>query len=368
MYLKRLCLINFKNIRDADLAFSGNLNCFVGDNGTGKTNVLDSVYYLSMCKSAFNLTDGQSVNHDADFFMIDGHYTISGERNEHISCGFKRGSGKTIKRNQKDYEKLSEHIGRLPVVLVAPSDTSLINESGEDRRRFVNTMISQLDGEYLNALIKYNHILAERNKLLKQQRSSNFSEIIDVLDMQLASYGETIHKKRTALIEQLSPVVEYYYAKLSGDREDVSIGYKSELNGSPFEEILKESREKDMFLQYSTAGIHRDDIVMKISGYPLRKFGSQGQQKSFLIALKLAQFEIITQRTNLLPILLLDDIFDKLDMTRVERLITLVSDSKFGQIFISDSNKVRLETILAGINKDYKLFEVESGVVKETGQ
>jgi len=362
MILQRLALINFKNIREAELTLCGKLNCFVGDNGTGKTNLIDAVHYLSMCKSAFNLTDGQSVNHDADFFLLDGYYTV-GENREEITCGFKKGNGKVLKRNGKEYEKLSEHIGLLPVVLVSPSDTSLIHESGEDRRKFLNTLLSQLDKGYLHALIKYNRILAERNKLLKQAFGGNSAEILEVLDMQLADAGNRIHAKRRELIEKLSPIVEKYYAVLSGDREQVQISYKSELNDTPFEELLKSAAEKDCIMQHTTVGIHRDDIRMKIGGYPLRKYGSQGQQKSFLVALKLAQFEVIEQHCRYKPILLLDDIFDKLDMERVERLIRLVSNERFGQIFITDSNKVRLDGILKSLEQDFRVFTVHEGII-----
>lgn len=366
MYLQKLSLVNFKNITEAELGFCRKLNCFVGDNGAGKTNVIDAIYYLSMCKSAFNLTDGQSIRHGGDFFVLEGQYTIGEDRRESIYCGFKRGNGKILKRNSKEYEKLSEHIGLLPVVLVSPSDTTLINESGEDRRRYLNSLLSQLNREYLNTLIKYNHILAERNKLLKQPDSSGFSDIMEVLDMQLVDLGNKIYNRRKELIADLTPIVEQYYAALSNERETIGLSYKSDLNDSPFEDLLKASYERDRIMQHTTVGIHRDDIQMRISEHALRKFGSQGQQKSFLVALKLAQFEIINSRCGYKPILLLDDIFDKLDMQRVERLIRLVSDERFGQIFITDSNKVRLDLILEGIEQDYKLYTVTDGVISES--
>ena len=363
MNLRRLSLVNFKNIRETELEFCAKLNCLVGDNGTGKTNLIDAVHYLSMCKSAFNLTDGQSVCHDADFFLLDGRYTV-GENREEITCGFKKGGAKVLKRNGKEYEKLSEHIGLLPVVLVSPSDTSLIHESGEDRRKFLNALLSQLDKTYLLNLIRYNRLLAERNKLLKQPYSGNFTEILEVLDMRLADTGTRIHDRRRELVETLAPVVGKYYAVLSGDREQVDISYKSELNETPLEELLRAACEKDRLLQHTTVGPHRDDIRMKIGGWPLRKYGSQGQQKSFLVALKLAQFEVIESHCGCKPILLLDDIFDKLDMERVERLIRLVSDERFGQIFITDSNKVRLDGILESLAQDFRLFTVTDGIIR----
>ena len=363
MYISKASLLNFKNIRDAELAFSGNINCFVGDNGAGKTNVLDAVYYLSMCKSAFNLTDGQSVNHDSDFFIVEGSYVIGG-RHETVSCSFRKGAGKVLKRAGKEYEKLSEHIGLLPVVLVSPCDNSLINESGEDRRRFLNAVISQTDRAYLNTLIKYNRLLAERNKLLKGAGSPGFSSVLEVLDMQISAAGDEIYAKRRRLVEDMAPVVAKYYGILSGDREQVSVSYRSDLDDGPMAEALTRASERDRVMQHTTAGIHRDDLRMGIGGHSLRKYGSQGQQKSFLIALKLAQFEIIAAACGYRPILLLDDIFDKLDMQRVERLIRTVSEERFGQIFITDSNKVRLGGILDGIDREYKLFTVDGGEVK----
>ena len=367
MYLQHLSVVRFKNIAEAELDFGPKLNCFTGDNGTGKTNLIDAIHYLSLCKSAFNLTDGQCVCHEADFFMLDGRFTV-GESREQIACGFKKGGGKVLKRNGKEYEKLSEHVGLLPVVLVAPSDTALIHESGEDRRKYLNSLLSQLDKTYLQALIKYNRILAERNKLLKQPSVAGFGDILEVLDLQLADLGTTIHGKRQALIDALAPVIRDCYAALAGDgAEEVEIAYRSELTETPMNELLKNSFERDRLLQHTTAGIHRDDLRMKIAGYPLRKYGSQGQQKSFLVALKLAQFEIIERQCRYRPILLLDDIFDKLDRQRVERLIRLVSDDRFGQIFVTDSNKVRLDGILDGLSRDYKLFTVRGGEFSEAG-
>ena len=362
MILQRLSLVNFKNIREAELSFCAKLNCLVGDNGTGKTNLVDAVYYLSLCKSAFNLTDGQSVNHDADFFVLEGRYTVGGSREE-VVCGFKKSGGKVLKRNGKEYAKLSEHIGLLPVVLVSPSDTALIHESGEDRRRFLDTLLSQLDREYLHQLIRYNRVLAERNKFLKAPYTLDSAGLLDVFDAQLADAGTRIHARRRELIEQIAPHVEHFYRALSDDREQVGIAYRSELNEVPFSELLLSCRDRDRVMQHTTAGIHRDDLRLTIGGWPLRKYGSQGQQKSFLVALKLAQFEVIAAHCRYKPILLLDDIFDKLDMARVERLIRLVSDDRFGQIFITDSNKVRLDSILEGLEPEYRLFAVAGGKV-----
>lgn len=363
MYLNRLSLINFKNIAETQLDFSPRINCFVGDNGTGKTNLLDAVYYLSMCKSAFNLTDGQCTRHGSDAFMVNGVYRSPGDRNENVVCSCKRGYPKKLCRNAKEYEKLSDHIGLIPLVLVSPADISLIHESGEERRRYLNSFISQYDRDYLSALVRYNQALGERNKLLKQQHTGGFDDILEVLDLQLAALGTALFRKRKQLASELSPVVAAYYRDLSGDREQVELSYRSELEEFPFEELLRQSRSRDLANQFTTAGVHRDDLRMTIGGYPLRKYGSQGQQKSFLVALRLAQYDLLAIRHDIRPILLLDDVFDKLDMERVQQLITLVGDSRFGQIFITDCNKVRLESVLAQSGCDYTLFRVGDGEI-----
>ena len=278
-------------------------------------------------------------------------------------CAKVRLAFQTLSAYGKEYDKLSDHIGLLPIVMIAPSDTALINESGEERRRYLNSLISQLDRDYLATLIKYNRILAERNKLLKNQTVSNFNEMLEVFDMQLSMLGDSLHKRRQTLIEELAPLVAEAYTKLSGDREQVELSYRSELNDTPMEELLNQSRQKDLINQFTTCGVHRDDIRMSIGGYPLRKYGSQGQQKSFLVALKLAQYDLVMTHSNRQPILLLDDIFDKLDMQRVEQLIGMVSQERFGQIFITDCNKVRLVGILQSNRCDYTLFNVADGSI-----
>lgn len=364
MFLERLSILNFKNIEQCDLTFSANINCLLGNNGTGKTNLLDAVYYLSISKSAMNLTDGQCVRHSQDFFMLTGHYTLgTSQRREEIICAFKRGGGKVLKRGGKEYERMSEHIGLLPVVMVSPQDTALINESADERRRFLNTFLSQIDKSYLGALVRYNHLLAERNKLLKT--GSNFADVLSIVNMQMSDAASVIYRKRSEFVEQLSPLVSQYYRAISDDREDVEIRYKSDLHTAPLEQLLEQSEAKDRIIGHTTVGIHRDDLMMSILDYPIRKYGSQGQQKCILIALKLAQFDIILQSTGLRAILLLDDVFDKLDFMRVERLIEIVSGDHFGQIFLTDSNKVRIENIITKIATQHKIFTVEAGTFSE---
>ena len=360
MYLKKLSLINFKNIREENLEFRPGINCFVGDNGAGKTNVIDAVYFLSMCKSSLAMTDGQNMRHGSDFFLLDGQYLTDEGRSESVVCAFARKGGKTLKRNGKEYERLSDHVGLIPVVIVSPADTMLISDAADERRRYLNGFISQLDRAYLQALVRYNAVLGERNRLLKISRDE---QMLCIYDRQLVEQGGIIHRKRSEIAALLEPEVARYYRHLSSDREQVTLEYRSELNDTPFEELLLKSREKDFVNGFTTAGIHRDDLVLHIGGYPLRKYGSQGQQKSFLVALKLAQYDIVAAHCGHRPILLLDDIFDKLDMQRVEQLIGIVSDERFGQIFITDCNKVRLEGILSGNRCDYTLFSVADGTV-----
>ncbi len=364
MYLRKLSLLNFKNIAESELAFGSGINCLVGDNGAGKTNVIDAVYYLSMCKSAFGMTDGQSVRHGTDFFMAEGDYQTDHEKSERIVCSFSRKGGKVLKRNGKEYERLSEHVGLIPAVIVSPADSILISDAADERRRFLNAFISTLDRPYLTALMRYNAVLSERNRLLKMQPDE---VMLGIYDQQLIEHGTAIHACRARFVERLQPLVERYYRLLSGDREQVELVYKSELNERPFEAVLQEARVKDQINEFTTSGIHRDDLVLRIGGYPLRKYGSQGQQKSFLIALKLAQYTILTEERNERPILLLDDLFDKLDASRVEQLIQLVSHEGFGQIFITDCNPTRLKRILDRAGGSYTLFSVADGIAIREG-
>ena len=289
MFLKKISLLNFKNIEQAELALCRGVNCLVGDNGAGKTNVIDAVYYLSMCKSSLPMTDGQSIRHGADFFLAEGQYLTDGGKSENIVCSFSRKGGKVLKRNGKEYERLSDHVGLVPAVIVSPADSALISDAADERRRYLNAFISQLDRSYLAAVMRYNAVLAERNRLLKNMPDET---MLQIYDMQLVEQGERIHARRREFAERLQPVAAEYYRILSGDREQVGLHYRSELNERPFGEILLTARQKDLANEFTTAGIHRDDLVLRIGGYPLRKYGSQGQQKSFLIALKLAQYAI----------------------------------------------------------------------------
>ncbi len=361
MQLKKLLLINFKNIHQAEIMLSEGVNCFVGDNGAGKTNILDAIYYLSMSKSAFNMSDGQSVSHGEDFFVAEGSYLSDGQRVELVNCSFSKRGGKIIKRNGKEYDRIADHVGNFPVVIVSPRDSDLITDAAEERRRYLNGFISQLDKVYLQAMMRYNAVLAERNTFLKK---SSDEAMLQIYDMQLNEHGTVVYESRRKIIEKMLPLVKEYYSLLSEDRECVDIQYRSDLGQASLSDILLRSRERDLVSQFTTSGVHRDDLVFTIGDYPLRKYGSQGQQKSFLIALKLAQYRLLAEHTGEKPILLLDDLFDKLDMRRVERLLRLVSGDDFGQICITDCNKVRLETTLKNAGQHYALFTVESGEVK----
>lgn len=360
MFLKKLSLINFKNVVREELAPGEGINCLVGDNGAGKTNFIDAVHYLSMCKSSLPMTDTQSICHGTDFFLLEGTYATDAGKTETIVCSFARKGGKTLKRNGKEYERLADHVGLLPVVIVSPADSVLISDAADERRRYLNAFISQLDRSYLSAMMRYNTVLAERNKLLK---ISSDETMLSIYDRQLVEHGTVIYAQRREMAERLQPIVAQYYCLLSGDREQVELKYRSELDERPFEEILLAARPRDLANQFTTSGIHRDDLILRIGGYPLRKYGSQGQQKSFLIALKLAQYAIVAERGER-PILLLDDLFDKLDAGRVEQLIRLVSNDAFGQIFITDCNSTRLQGILDRAGDSYTLFTVGKGEIQ----
>ncbi len=359
MYLNTISLLDFKNIREAKLLFSPKLNCITGLNGSGKTNLLDAIYYLSMTKSYFTSTDIHSISYDCEKCRISGDYIREDEAIDNICIVLSREGEKSVKRNSKTYGRLSEHIGLIPIVMVSPYDNCLINESGEERRRFINSILSQIDNEYLLKLQNYNHLLVQRNKLLKSQPIND--DLLFAYSAKMSVNAAYIHNSRAEFTKMLVPLADKYYKLISGGKEDISIIYKSDLDDSAPEMVFEKSLERDKILKYTTAGIQRDDLHFYMDGHLYKIFGSQGQQKSFLISLKLAQFEIMRDIYRKTPLLLLDDVFDKLDMERVEALLNLVSSNMFGQIFITDSNKVRVETILKKINGSSSSFEIFSG-------
>jgi len=359
MYLKKISLVNFKNLEAQSFDFQHKINCFVGDNGVGKTNILDAIYYLSFAKSYFNSVAIQNIRHGASFFMVEGDYIIE-NRNEKIVCSLKKGQKKVLKRNGTIYEKFSEHIGQLPLVIISPADRDLVTDGSDTRRKFIDGVISQQDKRYLLDLLAYNKILSQRNALLKYFAANRTFDALNlsVYDQQLSEYGTRIYEVRKAFLEKFIPIFNEKYQIISNDKERVDLVYKSQLNEFSMKNLLQKSLEKDKILQYTTAGTHKDDLSFEIGEYPIKKFGSQGQQKSYLIALKFAQFEFIKQQSNLVPILLLDDIFDKLDESRVLQIINLVNNDEFGQIFITDTHSDRTENIVKQSNKPYKIFKL----------
>lgn len=365
MWLKRISILNYKNLEQAELSFSRKMNCIIGKNGMGKTNLLDAVYYLSFCKSATNPIDSQNIRHDQDFFVIQGFYETDTQEPEEVYCGLKRKQKKQFKRNKKEYTRLSDHIGFIPLVLVSPADSLLIAGGSEERRRFMDVVISQFDREYLEALIRYNKALMQRNTLLKSDIEPE-EELMAVWEEMMATAGTVVYQKRKAFIDEFIPVFQSYYAYISQDREEVSLAYESYAAQGDLLQLIQESRQRDRIMGYSLKGVHKDDLVMQLGEFPIKREGSQGQNKTYLIALKLAQFEFLKRTgSQTTPLVLLDDIFDKLDASRVEQIVKLVAGDNFGQIFITDTNRDHLDKILKKIDGDYKLFEVEGGMVTE---
>ena len=364
MILKRISILNYKNLEQVELDFSPKMNCFIGQNGMGKTNLLDAVYYLSFCKSATNPIDSQNVMHDQDFFVIQGFYVTDEGDPEEIYCGLKRRQKKQFKRNKKEYTRLSDHIGFVPLVMVSPADAELIAGGSEERRRFMDVVISQYDKEYLNALIRYNKALTQRNVLLKAEVEPD-EELISVWEEMMAVSGEVVYKKRSEFIAEFIPTFQSFYSYISQDKEKVNLSYESHAIQGNLQEIIKGSRQRDRIMGYSLKGIHRDDLIMQLGNFPIKREGSQGQNKTYLIALKLAQFDFLKRTGTTVPLLLLDDIFDKLDASRVEQIIKLVAGDNFGQIFITDTNREHLDRILHKVGSDYKMFRVEKGAVSE---
>ncbi len=365
MWLERISVLNYKNIEQVDLDFSPKVNCIIGKNGMGKTNLLDAVYYLSFCKSAMNSADMQSIMHGKDFFVLQGLYRTDDGGQEDIYCGLKRKQKKHFKRNKKEYMRLSEHIGLIPLIMVSPSDSELIIGGSEGRRRFIDVVISQFDRIYLDHLIRYNKALLQRNVLLRSKVAPD-EEMLTIWEEMMAKSGELVYQKRKDFINEFIPFFQSYYSYISQDKEKVSLAYKSQVDQGDLLQLLKASRLQDSYLGYSTVGVHKDDLVMQLGEYPLKREGSQGQSKTYLIALKLSQFEFLKRTgSRTTPIVLLDDIFDKLDVSRVEQIVKLVAGNSFGQIFITDTNREHLDKILSTVGSSYKLFEVENGNMSE---
>lgn len=360
--LKELILTNFKNYELEKIELSDSVNCFLGDNGMGKTNLLDAIYYLCMTKSHFGINDRNIVRHQTDFFRLEGCFERH-RKNERIACKVIPGKQKIIERNAVAYTKLAEHIGFLPVVMIAPDDTALAKEGSEVRRRFMDITLSQQDTDYLSQLVLYNKVLKQRNAALKQfaeSRQFDFN-LLHSYNQQLLTPAALIYEKRKRFVEVFLPVFERYYQRISADKEQVLCTYQSSLTGTDMQALLDSSIEKDRILQRTTQGIHRDDLVFSFDGMSLKRFASQGQLKSYIFALKLAQYAFLRQQKKLKPILLLDDLFDKLDQHRVRQLLNLLLEEEFGQVFITDTDESRLGDIIASMNISYKAFRIREG-------
>jgi DNA replication and repair protein RecF len=364
MILNRISILNYKNLEQVELSFSPNVNCFIGQNGVGKTNLLDAIYFLSFCKSASNAIDSQNILHDRDFFMLQGEYRTDAGDPEEVYCGMKRRQKKHFKRNKKEYTRLADHIGLIPLVMVSPADAELIAGGSEERRRFMDVVISQYDRDYLEALMRYNKALLQRNTLLKAEEEPD-GELMDVWEEMMAAAGSVVYEKRRLFIQEFIPLFQTFYARISGGRERVDLAYTSHAQRGDLRQLIRDSRSKDRIMGYSLHGIHKDDLLMQLGDFPIKREGSQGQNKTYLVALKLAQFDFLHRAgSGTTPLLLLDDIFDKLDAERVEQIVKLVASDRFGQIFITDTNRDHLDSILRKLEGDYRVFGVEKGQVE----
>ena len=361
--LEKIVISDFRNIELQELEFSPNINCISGNNGEGKTNLLDAIYYLSMTKSAFASSDKYTFRYGTEEFSISGTYRMENGLSSRFSLKMTTKGEKKVKRDDKAYGRVSEHVGILPIVMVSPADISMVSESGEERRRFVNAVLSQMDREYMTSLQQYNRLLQQRNKMLKEMDPDR--SLLEVIDMRMSALAEPIYQARKKFVEDLKPIIAEYYKAVSGGSEQVDIEYESELSKASLEELLAVSYEKDRILKYTTAGLQRDDFAFKMNGWQIRRHGSQGQQKSFLVSLKFAQYEIMKKNYGFAPVLLLDDVFDKLDMGRISNLLEMVSGKDFGQIFITDSNKVRMSGIVDGLTQDRAYFETTAGTFRK---
>lgn len=366
MFLQQLKLTNFKNLESMELSLSDKINCFVGLNGAGKTNILDSIYYLAFCKSYFTNTDRQNIRHGEDFFAIHGDFQTDTDEQQTISCVQKDGAKKSFKCNKKEYERLADHIGKIPLVMISPYDRDLINGGSELRRKFIDGVISQFDATYLNDLLQYNKALLQRNTQLRSFYDNRCFDmnLLSLWNDQLVRYATPIFEKRRDFLAEFMPIFQKYYDIVSGTSEKVDIVYESSLSEKPLGQLLEESLEKDKYSSYTNVGIHKDDLQFLIDNHTVKKFGSQGQQKSFVVAIKLAQFDFNYNKVGFKPILLLDDIFDKLDDNRVAQLVKLVGNDYFGQVFITDTQRYRIQFLLDNIDGNHKIFEIEQGRLK----
>lgn len=363
MILREISILNYKNIAQADLSFSPKLNCLIGLNGEGKTNLLDAVHFLALCKSATTSLDSACIRHGEEFCVIQGQLEHDGGDAEEVYLGMRRGQKKVVKRNKKAYRRIAEHIGLVPLVMVSPLDSLLIAGGGEERRRFLDIVISQTDHRYLDALMAYNKALAQRNALLKQEEPSPDEELLALWEAEMARHGTAVYEARRRYVETFVPVFQEIYARVSEQREQVGLAYSSHAQRGPLLEVIQRDRAKDLAVGYSLHGVHRDDLEMTLDGYPLKREGSQGQNKTFLVALKLAQFDFLRRSLGEAPLLLLDDIFDKLDAQRVEQIVHLVAGDDYGQIFVTDTNRDHLDQILKRSGGDYRLFHVKQGEI-----
>ena len=365
MILRQLSIVNYKNIAQSELELSPKINCFIGDNGEGKTNLLDAIHFLSLCRSATTSIDAACIRHDAEMAFLQGQYEREDGSREEVALGLRRGQKKQLKRNKKAYRRLTEHIGLVPIVMVSPMDSLLISGGSEERRRFMDVVISQYDRRYMDALLAYNKALMQRNALLKQEEPAPDELMLELWEEEMARHGEVIFAARTAFIEAFTPLFAQFYADISGERESVDLAYISHCQRGPLLATIRDGRQKDIIMGYSLHGVHKDELTMTLGGYPIKREGSQGQNKTFLIALKLAQFDFLRRTgSQTTPLLLLDDIFDKLDAHRVEQIVRLVAGERFGQIFVTDTNRDHLDSILASTHSDYRLFHVKGGEVK----
>lgn len=377
MYLQKISLTHFKSYEYENFEFSERVNCIVGENGTGKTNLLDAIYFLALTKSSVSNQDALSINHEMDYMMVEGAFERSHElrvvigeleksqiinhKSQIITISLQRGQKKAVLRDKKAYERISEHIGKFPVVMLSPNDTDVIRDGSEERRKFFDGVMAQLDAEYLENLLQYNRLLLQRNSLLKQFADRNYTDdlLLDVYSDPLIEVGLKLYQTRNQFISEFLPIFKKHYATLSDAREEVEMIYESEVGADNFAQVFRRNRQRDLAAQRTTIGVHKDDFIFEINGFTLRKFGSQGQQKSFVIALKLAQFEMLSQQKGFPPILLLDDIFDKLDDRRIQQLIKMMVDGTFSQVFITDARPERTHQLLDNLGVEVKYFEIK---------